>query len=150
MNYLRQKSGLFHRFCQREQNIWWARFTNFDHPDRFRIVIAHLKELKVEKNSPATIYSLTHNNRRFHTLEAMIVEWDFKYWRIRLRDMFDRKIYVHADLTKGWFGRMKRDIAERGRAIWTRFPVGIKIIPKAHASAVHRAYQSSICRYYHT
>jgi uridine kinase len=38
-------------------------------------------------------------------------------------DMFDVKIYVHADSDERLIRRMKRDIAERGR-IWT--DVGIK------------------------
>jgi uridine kinase len=45
----------------------------------------------------------------------MIVEGILILANPELRDMFDVKIYVHADSDERLIRRMKRDIAERGR-----------------------------------
>ena len=47
----------------------------------------------------------------------MIVEGILILTNKELRDMYDIKIYVHADSDERLIRRLKRDIAERGRSI---------------------------------
>lgn len=95
---------------------------NFDHPRYidFELLVAHLKELK--KNNPIhqPIYSFVKHNRTGDTIlthprKVMIVEGILILTNPELRDMFDIKIFVHADSDERLIRRLKRDIAERGR-----------------------------------
>lgn len=95
---------------------------NFDHPRAidFELLVTHLKELKEEKTVQQPVYSFVTHNRTEDTItthprKVMIVEGILILANPELRDMFDIKVYVHADSDERLIRRMKRDIAERGR-----------------------------------
>lgn len=95
---------------------------NFDHPKSidFDLLVSHLKELKAGKNIQQPIYSFKEHNRTGETIEieprkVIIVEGILILTHPEIREMFDIKIYVHADSDERLIRRLKRDIAERGR-----------------------------------
>ncbi|AMA48432.1 MULTISPECIES: uridine kinase [Flavobacterium] len=95
---------------------------NFDHPRSidFALLTEHLKDLKEGKAIDQPVYSFVKHNRTgdtIHTLprKVMIVEGILILTNPELRDMFDIKIFVHADSDERLIRRLKRDIAERGR-----------------------------------
>ncbi|MFK7050006.1 MULTISPECIES: uridine kinase [Flavobacterium] len=95
---------------------------NFDHPRSidFSLLVEHLKDLKAGKAIDQPVYSFVKHNRTgdtIHTLprKVMIVEGILILTNPELRDMFDIKIFVHADSDERLIRRLKRDIAERGR-----------------------------------
>lgn len=95
---------------------------NFDHPKAidFELLVAHLKELKQGKTIEQPVYSFVEHNRTKETVatapkHVMIVEGILILTHPDIRDMFDIKIYVHADSDERLIRRLKRDIAERGR-----------------------------------
>ena len=95
---------------------------NFDHPRAidFELLVQHLKDLKDGKAVDQPVYSfITHNRTddtvHTHPRKVMIVEGILILTNPELRDLFDVKIYVHADSDERLIRRLKRDIAERGR-----------------------------------
>jgi uridine kinase len=95
---------------------------NFDHPRAidFELLVHHLKDLKAEKTIEQPVYSFVTHNRTDDTIithprKVMIVEGILILANPELRDMFDIKVYVHADSDERLIRRLKRDIAERGR-----------------------------------
>jgi uridine kinase len=95
---------------------------NFDHPRAidFELLVSHLKELKAGNNINQPVYSFVTHNRTddtvlTHPRKVMIVEGILILTNPELRDMFDIKIFVHADSDERLIRRMRRDIAERGR-----------------------------------
>jgi len=95
---------------------------NFDHPRAidFELLVAHLKELKEGKSINQPVYSFVTHNRTDDTVftnprKVLIVEGILILANPELRDLFDVKIYVHADSDERLIRRLKRDIAERGR-----------------------------------
>ena len=97
---------------------------NFDHPRSidFDLLTKHLKKLKNQKPIHQPIYSFVKHNRTGDTIvthprKVMIVEGILILTNPELRDMFDIKIFVHADSDERLIRRLKRDIAERGRDI---------------------------------
>ena len=95
---------------------------NFDHPRAidFELLVAHLKELKEGNNVNQPVYSFVTHNRTddtvfTHPRKVMIVEGILILANAELRDLFDVKIYVHADSDERLIRRLRRDIAERGR-----------------------------------
>lgn len=95
---------------------------NFDHPRAidFELLVAHLKELKAGNNINQPVYSFVTHNRTDDTIlthprKVMIVEGILILANAELRELFDVKIYVHADSDERLIRRLKRDIAERGR-----------------------------------
>ncbi|MBP9792935.1 MAG: uridine kinase, partial [Flavobacterium sp.] len=126
---------------------------NFDHPRSidFELLVQHLKDLKEGKAIDQPVYSFVKHNRTgdtIHTLprKVMIVEGILILTNPELRDMFDIKIYVHADSDERLIRRLKRDIAERGRdmeEVLSRYQTTLKpmheqfIEPtKAHADII--------------
>ena len=96
--------------------------TNFDHPRAidFDLLVQHLKELKEGKNINQPVYSFAIHNRTDDTIlthprKVMIVEGILILSNPELRELFDIKIFVHADSDERLIRRLKRDIAERGR-----------------------------------
>ncbi|WP_396182798.1 uridine kinase [Flavobacterium sp.] len=95
---------------------------NFDHPRAidFELLVNHLKELKAGNIIEQPVYSFVTHNRTDDTIithprKVIIVEGILILSYPELRDMFDIKIYVHADSDERLIRRLKRDIAERGR-----------------------------------
>lgn len=95
---------------------------NFDHPRAidFELIVAHLKALKNGETINQPVYSFVKHNRTDDTIathprKVMIVEGILILANPELRDLFDIKIYVHADSDERLIRRLKRDIAERGR-----------------------------------
>lgn len=95
---------------------------NFDHPRSidFNLLADHLKELKKNKPIHQPVYSFVKHNRTGDTIltqprKVMIVEGILILTNPKLREMFDIKIFVHADTDERLIRRLKRDISERGR-----------------------------------
>ncbi len=95
---------------------------NFDHPRAidFDLLVSHLKELKEGRTVEQPVYSFVTHNRTddtviTHPRKVMIVEGILILANPELREMFDVKIFVHADSDERLIRRLKRDIAERGR-----------------------------------
>lgn len=97
---------------------------NFDHPRSidFELLEQHLRELKAGNAIEQPVYSFVKHNRTGDTVKTnprkvMIVEGILILTNPELRDMFDIKIFVHADSDERLIRRLKRDITERGRNI---------------------------------
>jgi uridine kinase len=97
---------------------------NFDHPRSidFDLLCEHLRELKKGNPIHQPVYSFVKHNRTgdtIHTLprKVMIVEGILILTHPELREMFDIKIFVHADSDERLIRRIKRDITQRGRDI---------------------------------
>lgn len=95
---------------------------NFDHPRAidFELLCNHLLELKNGNSIQQPVYSFVHHNRTddyilTHPRKVMIVEGILILSNPELRDLFDIKIFVHADSDERLIRRLKRDIADRGR-----------------------------------
>lgn len=97
---------------------------NFDHPRAidFELLVKHLKALKAGETIDQPVYSFIQHNRTDDTIsthprKVMIVEGILILTNPELRDLFDIKIFVHADSDERLIRRLKRDISERGRDI---------------------------------
>lgn len=95
---------------------------NFDHPRAidFELLTQHLKELKAGNSIEQPVYSFVTHNRtddtiHTHPRKVMIVEGILILADPQIRELFDIKIFVHADPDERLIRRLKRDIAERGR-----------------------------------
>lgn len=109
---------------------------NFDHPRSidFELLEKHLKELKKGNSIDQPVYSFVKHNRTGDTIntkprKVMIVEGILILSHAEIRDLFDIKIYVHADSDERLIRRLKRDITERGRDInevLTRYQTTLK------------------------
>ncbi len=109
---------------------------NFDHPNSidFDLLISHLEALREGKSIDKPIYSFVEENRLMDTIrteprKVMIVEGILVLSNPKLRDMFDIKIYVHADSDERLIRRLQRDIRERGHdleKVLTRYQTAVK------------------------
>jgi uridine kinase len=97
---------------------------NFDHPRAidFELLEQHIITLKSGKEIQQPIYSFVKHNRTTETLKTqprkvVIVEGILIFNSKKLLDLFDIKIFVHADADERLIRRVKRDIKERGRDI---------------------------------
>lgn len=95
---------------------------NFDHPRAidFELLVTHLKELKQGNTINQPVYSFIKHNRTddvviTHPRKVMIVEGILIFTNPELRDLFDIKVFVHADSDERLIRRLRRDISERGR-----------------------------------
>lgn len=95
---------------------------NFDHPKSidFDLLTSHLIALKKGESIAQPVYSFVKHNRTGDTIltapkKVMLVEGILILTNPELRDMFDIKIFVHADTDERLIRRLKRDILERGR-----------------------------------
>ncbi|MCK7591796.1 uridine kinase [Subsaxibacter sp. CAU 1640] len=95
---------------------------NFDHPRSidFELLEQHLKDLREGKDIHQPVYSFIKHNRTGDTIlthprKVMIVEGILILTHPELRELFDIKIFVHADSDERLIRRLKRDITERGR-----------------------------------
>ena len=97
---------------------------NFDHPNAidFELMVGDLSALKAGKIIEQPIYSFVTHNRtsdtvKTHPKKVIIVEGILIFNNSLLLDLFDIKIFVHADADERLIRRVRRDIAERGRDI---------------------------------
>ena len=97
---------------------------NFDHPRAidFDLIVKHLKKLRSGKTIEQPVYSFVTHNRTTDTIKTrprkvVIVEGILILNNEALRDLFDIKIFVHADTDERLIRRIRRDITERGRDI---------------------------------
>ena len=97
---------------------------NFDHPRAidFDLLYEHLTKLKKGETIEQPVYSFVQHTRTGDTIlthprKVMIVEGILIFNDKRLRDLFDVKIYVHADSDERLIRRVRRDINERGRTV---------------------------------
>ena len=95
---------------------------NFDHPRAidFELLVTHLKELKRGNIINQPVYSFIKHNRTDDTIvthprKVMIVEGILIFTNPELRDLFDIKVFVHADSDERLIRRLRRYISERGR-----------------------------------
>jgi len=95
---------------------------NFDHPNAidFELLVAHLLELRAGRSIEQPIYSFEEHNRLQDKLltypkRVIIVEGILIFTEKKLRDLFDIKVFVHADSDERLIRRLKRDMKERGR-----------------------------------
>ena len=109
---------------------------NFDHPNSidFALLEQHLIDLKAGKAIDQPVYSFIDHNRTGETVKTepkrvVIVEGILILTHPEVRDLFDIKIYVHADSDERLIRRLKRDISERGRdleEVLTRYQTTLK------------------------
>lgn len=97
---------------------------NFDHPRAidFELLETHLSDLKRGKVIQQPVYSFVTHNRtndhiETHPRKVVIVEGILIFNNKKLLDLFDIKIFVHADADERLIRRVRRDIKERGRDI---------------------------------
>jgi uridine kinase len=95
---------------------------NFDHPQAidFQLLVSHLEDLRNGRSFEQPVYSFVEHNRTSETVttspkKVIIVEGILILTNPEIREMFDIKVYVHADSDERLIRRLKRDIAERGR-----------------------------------
>ncbi|MAP54784.1 uridine kinase [Altibacter sp.] len=109
---------------------------NFDHPQAidFNLLVQHLEELRAGRSFEQPVYSFVEHNRTDETVttypkKVIIVEGILILTHPEIREMFDIKVYVHADSDERLIRRLKRDIAERGRdltEVLTRYQTTLK------------------------
>lgn len=97
---------------------------NFDHPNslEFEFLIKHLKDLKQGKTIQQPIYSYLTCTRSDETIpiepkHVVIVEGILILTNAELRDLFDIKVFVHAEADDRLVRVINRDIIERGRSV---------------------------------
>ncbi len=95
---------------------------NFDHPQAidFELLVEHLKALRRGESFEQPVYSFVEHNRTKETVttyprKVVIVEGILILSHPEIREMFDIKVFVHADSDARLIRRLKRDIATRGR-----------------------------------
>lgn len=112
-NYYRRQDGV--PFEERKK-------INYDHPNALEtdLLIEHIRLLKEGKSVQSPVYDYAQHNRsqktgRIKPSNIIIVEGILVLQDVRLRDLFDIKIYVEADADERILRRALRDIEERGR-----------------------------------
>jgi uridine kinase len=97
---------------------------NFDHPNAidFDLLVEHVAELRKGNIIEQPVYSFIAHNRtkdthKTHPKNVIIVEGILIFNSKALRDLFDIKVFVHADADERLIRRVRRDIEERGRDI---------------------------------
>lgn len=97
---------------------------NFDHPRAidFDLLNKHIAALRSGEIIEQPVYSFVTHNRtkdtiKTHPRKVVIVEGILIFNSKELLDLFDIKIFVHADADERLIRRVRRDITERGRDI---------------------------------
>lgn len=95
---------------------------NFDHPRSidFELLTHHVRNLKNGEIVEQPVYSFITHSRTDETMithpkNVIIVEGILVLTDPNLRELFDLKIFVHADSDERLIRRIQRDISERGR-----------------------------------
>lgn len=97
---------------------------NFDHPNslEFDLLIENIKQLKENQPVNQPIYSYVTCTRSEETTivqprKVIIVEGILVLTNPELRDLFDIKVFVHADADERLMRVIIRDLEERGRSV---------------------------------
>jgi uridine kinase len=95
---------------------------NFDHPNSLEtdLLIQHIASLRDGKPVEVPIYDFATHSRTSQTFKVqsrrvILVEGILIFTEVRLRDMFDVKIFVDTDSDIRFIRRLERDITERKR-----------------------------------
>jgi len=95
---------------------------NFDHPHSLdtHLLIYHVQQLKESHPIELPIYDFTTHTRTARAIpveprRVIIVEGILIFGEVRLRELFDVKIFVDTDSDLRFIRRLHRDITERGR-----------------------------------
>ena len=95
---------------------------NFDHPDSLEseLMAKHVMKLKKWEPVDVPIYDFSIHTRTDKTIHVkpqpvILVEGILIFSEIKLRNVFDVKIFVDTDPDIRFIRRLERDIAERGR-----------------------------------
>lgn len=95
---------------------------NFDRPEAFDFELLRSDVEKLRNGEPADIpiYDYVHHARAAETRhvepsDVVVIEGILVLFPERLRQLFDLKLYVHADSDERLARRILRDIRERGR-----------------------------------
>jgi len=109
---------------------------NFDHPRSidFDLLTEQVLKLKNGESIEQPLYSFITHSRKDETMlthpkNVIIVEGILVLTHPELRDLFDVKIFVHADSDERLIRRIRRDIQERGRdldEVLTRYQKTLK------------------------
>lgn len=109
---------------------------NFDHPNSidFDLLLQHLKSLREGDSFEQPVYSFVEHNRTGKTIttypkKVVIIEGILILTQPEIRDIFDVKVFVHADSDERLIRRLKRDISQRGRnmdEVLTRYQTTLK------------------------
>ena len=95
---------------------------NFDHPDALDLDLLanHVIQLQKGKSIKSPLYSFEQHLRMdeievIHPKKYILIEGILVFAHAPLRDLFDYKVYIEADINKRVERRMERDINTRGR-----------------------------------
>ena len=98
--------------------------TNYDCPDALDtdLLIRHLEALREGKSVRMPQYDFCVHTRKKETVtieptSVIVVDGILTFHDLRLREVFDLKIYVDADADERILRRLRRDVTERGRDI---------------------------------
>lgn len=98
--------------------------TNYDVPDAidFELLIKHIKDLIDGRTIECPSYDFTTHSRKSDTTtitpkKIIIVEGILIFTQKELRDLFNYKLFIQADISTQIFRRTKRDMSERGRTL---------------------------------
>ena len=97
---------------------------NFDHPDAIDtpLLVEHLRELKAGRAVDRPVYDFVRHRRTAQTarIEArpvVLIEGILLFAEPAVRELLDFRIFVDTDPDVRLVRRIRRDIAERGRAV---------------------------------
>jgi uridine kinase len=112
---------------------------NFDHPDAFdwKLLIEHVKQLKVGNAVEQPTYSYIESNRQKETVHVepkpvIIIEGIMTLLNKKLRDMMDLKIFVDTDSDERLIRNIQRDVVERGRTVEMVIDRYLKVLKPMH------------------
>jgi len=95
---------------------------NFDHPNSLEthLLIYHIQRLRSGQAIELPVYDFTTHTRTERHLpiephRVIIVEGILIFGEVRLRELFDIKIFVDTDADLRFIRRLHRDLTERGR-----------------------------------
>lgn len=112
---------------------------NFDHPDAFdwKLLIEHVKQLKVGNAVEQPTYSYIESNRQKETVHVepkpvIIIEGIMTLLNKKLREMMDLKIFVDTDSDERLIRNIQRDVVERGRTVEMVIDRYLKVLKPMH------------------
>jgi len=95
---------------------------NYDMPEAIEteLLIKHIEELSKGNEIFAPVYDFSSHNRTKETIKiepkkVLIVEGILLFENEKLRELFDKRVFVQSDEDIRVIRKIRRDIAERGR-----------------------------------